>query len=66
MAVLGERLSRVHDEVKEARSELRVLTNQSLDRRLTTLEENVKWLIRLVVGAVVSGLAAVAVAVVSR
>jgi hypothetical protein len=38
-------------------AEMRILTGQALDRRMSAMEDNLKWLVRTVVGAfIIAGL----------
>ncbi len=62
MAVLGERLSSVQEGLKNIQTELARFNTQALDRRLTTLESNVRWITRALVGFIFSVLAAVSAA----
>jgi len=54
MAVLGERLSSVQEGLKNIQTELARFNTQALDRRLTTLESNVRWITRTLVAAIFS------------
>lgn len=55
LAVLGAKVDNLTGIVTEVRSDMRTMREQALDRRVTAVEENIKWIVRTLVVAFVGG-----------
>jgi hypothetical protein len=67
LSILGERLTRAQLGIDQIQKDLKTVNEQALDRRVSKLEDTVRWLTRTVAAALISGIGAVIVAlVVSR
>lgn len=66
LGVLADRLSRVQETLDKIQSDVETVNNQALNRRVTQLEENLKWIVRVVAGAFITSGVAAAVALAAR
>jgi hypothetical protein len=67
LSVLAERLTQALVGIEQIQKDIKTVSEQALDRRVSKLEDTVRWLTRTVAAALISGVGAVIVAlVVSR
>lgn len=66
LAVLGTKVDTLTTMIAEVREEQRTTARQALDRRVTTVEENIKWVTRTLVVMVVGVVGSVITALVTR
>lgn len=52
LAVLGAKVDNISSTLNEVRADMRTMREQALDRRVTAVEENIKWIVRSLVVAV--------------
>lgn len=64
LSLLAERLSQAQQGIDQIQKDLKTVNEQALDRRVSKLEDTVRWLTRTVAGALVSGVGAIVVALV--
>lgn len=66
LAVLGTKLDNLTAQLGEVRQDIRTMRDQALDRRVTAVEENIKWIVRALVVAVLGAAGSIAVGLVAR
>lgn len=64
LSLLAERLGQAQQGIDQIQKDLKTVNEQALDRRVSKLEDTVRWLTRTVAAALVSGVGAVVVALV--
>lgn len=65
LGLLAERLGQAQIGIDQIQKDLKVVHDQALDRRVAKLEDTVRWLTRTVAGALISGVGAIVVAIVT-
>lgn len=61
LAVLGTKVDNLAQTLSEVRNDMRTMREQALDRRVTAVEENIKWIVRALVMTVLSMAGAIGV-----
>lgn len=61
LGLLAERLGQAQLGIDQIQRDLKTVNEQALDRRVSKLEDTVRWLTRTVAAALVSGVGAVVV-----
>lgn len=64
LGLLAERLQTAQAGIDEIRSEIKTVTDQALDRRLSKLEDTVRWLTRTVAATIISAIGSVVFALI--
>lgn len=64
LGLLAERLAQAQQGIDQIQRDLKTVNEQALDRRVSKLEDTVRWLTRTVAAALISGVGAVIVALV--
>jgi hypothetical protein len=64
LSLLAERLGTAQQGIDQIQKDLKTVNEQALDRRVSKLEDTVRWLTRTVAAALISGVGAVIVALV--
>jgi hypothetical protein len=62
LSLLAERLGQAQQGIDQIQKDLKTVNEQALDRRVSKLEDTVRWLTRTVAAALISGIGAVVVA----
>lgn len=65
LSLLAERLATAQYGIDQIQRDLKLVADQALNLRVTKLEDTVRWLTRTVAGALISGVGAIAVAIVN-
>lgn len=65
LSLLAERLGQAQQGIDQIQKDLKTVNEQALDRRVSKLEDTVRWLTRTVAGALISGVGAIIVAIVT-
>jgi hypothetical protein len=61
LSLLAERLAQAQVGIDKIQDDLKTVNEQALNRRLSDLEDTVRWLTRTVAAALISGVGAVVV-----
>lgn len=64
LSLLAERLGQAQQGIDQIQRDLKTVNEQALDRRVSKLEDTVRWLTRTVAAALISGVGAIVVALV--
>lgn len=64
LSLLAERLAQAQNGIDQIQRDLKTVNEQALDRRVSKLEDTVRWLTRTVAAGLISGVGAIIVTLV--